>query len=738
MDAHTYSTWTTLQSLKNQPLPSGATRTTLGLCCWMSMLFALLMSGAHAQDLITNGTFDTDINGWNAANGVLAFDGTEGSNSGPGSMNIDTQTSDSLARQCVTGVLGNTPYVFGADFRVDSGGFLNVCRIQLDQYDSGNCAGVSGLPPASAEQTVVQPSPTYTSLGSSFVTTASTNAILVNLFCSENGTAHSVNWDDVYLISKGVESVTYTLLVGQGDALNHMPGDNGLIGDGDDRTQADPTPVIGSDPNYRGAYSYRSERVFNTPAEPGLADQHNRVAYLEGTIDVIPGGGGIVSSDLRLTGRRQGMGLRSPQPWDGGTPEGDSYLSGTILTIDAPFNATGIPYVDTILIPKAQELAAESLLYADLSGLNPPGTFHPNGLPTRLVIVGVRGLTSRSIDNLRAAGAATRGLQSTDLMVTKTSDVTGLQAPGTTVTYTLNVENTGAELATDVQLHDRIPTAAVYLDNDCAAPAPVNDLFIWSIGDLPSMDAVSCQVTVDIQLDANIDVDNAAIVYGDQWDSDLDNNVSEARVEVLDDMGPGVSQEPDQLMGFQSDLSCNGCGSGNQAMADAFKVDSFVELCGLSFHGGYTNNIPYNDQFQITIRENRRVTPGLPGVPGDPVATITGLMSRFATGMQIGTGLDEYLYSVNPAGSPITLARGTYWLVIVNDSSGTRGGTGDWFWESGVSDASGLSIPGLAFNPGFVLGSPGWGTNPQLETAFTLCANEVLPPAPEIFSDGFE
>lgn len=694
------------------------------------LLILAFASTVQAQNAISNGDFDTDISGWAAASGSLSHDADEGSTSGPGSLMIFTTSNSSRARQCVTNALPSTPYSFGADFRVEAGGLLNFCRIQLEEYDTGNCAGVSNIQTLE-QQLFVQPSAVYTSLNSGLFTAATTNAIRVDLFCDENGTNHTVNWDDVYLVPE-VESVQYTLLTGFSDALYHMPGDNGLIADLDDLISAEPTSIVGSDPNYRGAYSYRTGQIFNTPAEPGLADAHNRITYLEGTVDVVPGGG-FVDSNLMRTGQRQGFGLR---PWNG--PVGRDYLSGDILTFDAPFTTTGIAYVDDVLIPKAQELGADGLLFADLSGVRPPNGNHPNGLPERHVYVGVKGVTVRSV-NAAGTTQTSIGSNTADLSVSKSVNVTGLQAPGTSLVYTLDVSNAGPGDATGVILRDRLSSDVDYLSNTCGGADPVNGLFSWNIGNVMAAGTVSCQISVQVQLDTVFDVHNAAIVFGDQWDPSISNNTSEITVEILDMAGPGISQAPDQSTGFQSDLSCNACGSGNQAIADAFKVDTAIDVCGLTFHGGYTDNIPFDDLFQILIYDNNRATPGLPGVPGSLIATLDGgFMSRIATGQQIIGGLDEYRYSFVTLGPAATLGRGKYWLVIVNDSSSSRGGSGDWFWESGSPDAMGNSIPGLVFNPGFANASAGWGPNPQLETAFELCANTTIPPVPEIFEDGFE
>ena len=697
------------------------------------VVLGLTSGDGQAQNLITNGDFDTSAGGWSPASGTLSHDDTEGATSGAGALSIQTFNDQSTARQCVTGIKPDTAYDYGAAFRVASNDLLNVCRMQIEQYDSGSCAGSPVLGGDQAvEQTIVGQSASYTSLASSFTTEAGTDALRVSLTCFENFPTHTVKWDDVFLTEDTPEIRTFTLAAGLADAHFHMPGLNGLVGDGDDVISAEPTPLQGSDPNYRGAFSFLVEQVPNLGTEAGLPDGFNRVRYLEGTIDIA--GTTIVDASLRLTGGRQGIGLEVVN----GTDLLDG-LTGDIQVFEAPFTTSrGIDPDLLKLLEIGSRLEALAAVLAVFQGETVlDGVLVLADFTFFAYLLPIDASETRSpSDSETLRGSA----PSSDLRTTKSVDVAGLTSPSTTVNFTVDVTNDGPDAATGVLLRDRLPTEATYVGNDCGASAPTGNLFSWSIGDL-SLDATAtCNVTMTIDGLTNFDFHNAAIAYGEQLDPDLDNNASEVRVQVLDDWVEGIDQRPDQQNGFLSDLSCTSCPTGNQAIADAFKVNDTVEVCGVHFFGGYTGAVPTSDDFTFTIHEDNRQTPGLPGVPGAAIATLEGgLLARFPTGNQITGGFDEYSYSKIRIEPTVALPRGRYWLVITNDTGLVRGANTDWFWSSGDRDIVDRGFPGVAFNPAFADNSPGWGPNFTSDLAFNLCLVGVDPPdLSEIFADGFE
>ena len=714
----------------NRPGPSRPSRRRPIRLAPIALLALLAPKALHSQNLISNGDFDTTVAGWVAASGSLSYDGTEGATSGVGALSIFTSNSDSQARQCVTGIQGDTTYDFGGAFRLAVGDPLNFCRVQVEEYETGSCLG-SSVGQELAQQIFVQQSASYASVASSIVTGTDTDALRVDLFCSENNTNHTVKWDDVFLVENVPEIQTFTLLAGLRNALFHMPGPNGQIGDGDDVISADPTSLQGSDPNYLGAFSFQVEQVPNLGTEPGLPDGFNRIRYIEGTIDVA--GTTIVGSDIRLTGRQQGFGLETLTDtdfFDG--------LTGEVEIFDEPFpSPRGVETELVALLDEAKRLKAARVLFGNFARLEVIDDLE------LLIQIRIGAILQDVADSrrLEPRKARDRGVSPVaDLITRKVVDVSDLSVPGTTVVYTVSVENDGPAAATNVLLRDRLPTETNYVGNDCGSPAPSGGIFSWDVGDLGVNASATCQVTMTVDLTTNFDFHNAATAYGDELDPDLDNNVAEVRVQILDDWVEGIDQRPNQQNGFQSDLSCTSCPTGNQAIADAFKVNQSVEICGVNFFGGYTGAVPTSDDFTIAIHEDNRQTPGLPGVPGAQIETLDGgLLARFPTGAQITGGFDEYSYAMVRINPPVVLPRGRYWLVITNDTGLVRGADTDWFWESADPDLVERGFPGVAFNPAFADASPGWGPNSTSDLAFSFCLVGVDPPDPStIFSDGFE
>lgn len=704
-----------------------------------TLLLGLLLSWAtvaQAQNLVQNGTFNTDVIGWTAGTGSISHDSGDGSASGPGSLSMTRGSGTTSARHCVSGVMGGATYDFGADFRIVSGGSLNFCRVQLLEHASSNCTGA----PISQMGLVQQLSPTdsaiYTELASSHTVEATTASVRIRLDCDKNpGSPHRVNWDDVFLMPPPLPTTRYTIVAGHPGALYQLPGDNGQIGDGDDVPSADPIVTFGSDPNYRGSFSYVGATVpsnrggqtlfgISKRDTPGLPDDQNIVYFLEGTFDYNPTDG-IVRSNIRGTGAQQGVGeVLIPE-----------FGSSELEEFFAPFPPTGDPYIDAILTQYAFRAEFLSFVYGsgDVSEDLPfPGLLSKSSQAR--IFAGSRG---GGRGTPIGEGLTPKGATNADLSVSKSADVSGPLMPNALVTYTVSVDNAGPADADGVILKDRIADPLEYISNDCGAPPPVDRLFSWNLGLLPDGAVASCQISVRITATANFDIANAAIAFAETPDPNLDNNISDITVEVSAAQMPGVDQQPDRITGFPSDLDCDACPNGAQGLADSFKVDSPARICGLSYYGGYNDNTPFADQFRVEIYDDLRLTPGVPGVPGQLVATLSGsgLQTRMATGAQIAGAFDEYRYDVSiPVGQGPLLPRGRYWLLIINDSA-AAGGNGDWFWESGAADLMGRTQPGNAFSIAIAETTVGWGPNPALANAFELC---LTPFVDAIHDDGFE
>ena len=492
--------------------------------------------------------------------------------------------------------------------------------------------------------------------------------------------------------------------------------------------------LFGSDPNYRGSFSYLGAAVptqrgvqalSGVPKrdEGGLPGDLNIVRFIEGTFDYAPGVG-IVDYDFVATGPQQGVGLG---------PFAGIALLATLTELDAPFTPTGNVYVDNVLIPFAMFLEAERFVYGGGTGIMPPS----DGFPELPIDFWVFGVSDGSANPSIGKGRTPKGAMNADISVNISPDVSGLQPPNALVTYTVSVDNAGPGDADGVVLMDRIADSLEYISNDCGASPPVDGLLSWNIGAIANGTVASCQISVRIDSSANFDIANAAIAFAQTADSNLDNNVSDVTVQITAAQTPGVDQQPDQVTGFPSDIDCDSCASGAQGIADSFKVDSPARVCGLSYYGGYNDNIPFADQLRVEIYDDLRLTPGVPGVPGQLVTVLSdlGVQTRMNTGAQIAGAFDEYRYDLSiPAGQGPVLPRGRYWLLIVNDSAAASG-NGDWFWESGAADLMGRTQAGNAFSTAIAASTVGWGPSPTLANAFDLC---LTPFVDAIHGDSFE
>jgi len=146
--------------------------------------------------------------------------------------------------------------------------------------------------------------------------------------------------------------------------------------------------------------------------------------------------------------------------------------------------------------------------------------------------------------------------------------------------------------------------------------------------------------------------------------------------------GATLFQPPNQISLVVSDESCDACGSGAQAVADNFTVNTGgmgfdlqqILLWGVYFPG----NVPQAlDDFEVRVHLDNA------GLPGTVVCSWIDLSpaSRVDTGVNIGTW-DEYLITLDLPGN-CPLADIPYWIEIFNN---TGPGTDDWAWESGNLD----------------------------------------------------
>ena len=224
----------------------------------------------------------------------------------------------------------------------------------------------------------------------------------------------------------------FVLISGDTDTLYQFPGPaaNGTLNDGADIQGSEPTTIIGSDPNYLGAWSYiAGEQPFGIPdtvlpQSPGGVEA-NLIAFGGGvvTVDdtVLMSGGGPLITDWNLQGTAYGQGLGTStiaisNVNSGGyttatgnlsldldltttffngilsVPISGLALSGTSV-VQNSLAVTGNSYIDNVVIPKATALGATGIMFIDLTGTIPANLpFVPVAVEVRILLVGVSGI----------------------------------------------------------------------------------------------------------------------------------------------------------------------------------------------------------------------------------------------------------------------------------------------------------------------------------------------------------
>ncbi len=165
-------------------------------------------SSAVAQNLLTNGSFNGNLNGWNAGNWTTydaTRDATGVSGSGSAKDLIPASTGEYVVRQCVA-VDGSTLYKAGGKVLIPSGqtttGWASI-RIQF--YPDANCGGPAF---AYGETPYLTTAGSWMSADTGFVRAPTQAAgALVYVYGGNNGAsgaaAFQVNVDDMYLVAGG-------------------------------------------------------------------------------------------------------------------------------------------------------------------------------------------------------------------------------------------------------------------------------------------------------------------------------------------------------------------------------------------------------------------------------------------------------------------------------------------------------------------------------------------------------
>jgi uncharacterized repeat protein (TIGR01451 family)/CSLREA domain-containing protein len=133
-----------------------------------------------------------------------------------------------------------------------------------------------------------------------------------------------------------------------------------------------------------------------------------------------------------------------------------------------------------------------------------------------------------------------------DLMITKSGGATGVA--GSTVTYTIQVENTGGDAATGVVVTDTADAGLTFVSGTggCASGFP------WNIGPLAVAGTASCTATFSIAAGtaAGAILDNTAAVTANEFDDDDTNNDSTVSTNVTRevDLDVSISESTDPVV----------------------------------------------------------------------------------------------------------------------------------------------------------------------------------------------
>ncbi len=113
-----------------------------------------------------------------------------------------------------------------------------------------------------------------------------------------------------------------------------------------------------------------------------------------------------------------------------------------------------------------------------------------------------------------------------ELEITKVSDASVREEPGSLVVYTLTVTNNGPDDARGTQVTDELDAGTTWVSDDCAAGPPAGSGWTWDIASLPSGSLAACNITVMVTGDRGTTVENTATVDIDNFDTDTANNTS--------------------------------------------------------------------------------------------------------------------------------------------------------------------------------------------------------------------
>jgi hypothetical protein len=185
----------------------------------LTALVVCVGATAWAQNLVSNGDFDTDTSGWtvNAPSGLTFLwtdlDAGGSSTSGSGLATTTLTGSSMTISQCVaTGIVGGATYDFATKMRVSSWGVHGSSEVTLNWLSGSSCTGTytgtKGYTTAALDE--------WVSLGQADLTApagSSSAQIVLRLHKDAVGSTFQTYFDDIELISHAPATATQQLFL---------------------------------------------------------------------------------------------------------------------------------------------------------------------------------------------------------------------------------------------------------------------------------------------------------------------------------------------------------------------------------------------------------------------------------------------------------------------------------------------------------------------------------------------
>jgi uncharacterized repeat protein (TIGR01451 family) len=228
---------------------------------------------------------------------------------------------------------------------------------------------------------------------------------------------------------------------------------------------------------------------------------------------------------------------------------GDQVTYTITLTNNGSVNATGITVTDALPVGVTYVSSSASQgSYDNSTGIWTVGNLD-NKASAKLTITAdvAKEAGVQTIDNVASVthsdqpdvnsdneiAASSFTVQSTDLGVTIAVD-NAKPSETDTVTYTIILDNNGPSNATGVSVYDALPQGVTYVSSNADQGSYDASTGNWTVGNVDN--GASTKLTITATVDSGtgaLSIDNnAQIIYADQPDSNLSNNVATASITV--------------------------------------------------------------------------------------------------------------------------------------------------------------------------------------------------------------